>query len=119
MVGDMAEIKPIIEKSLILKLLTETFELPIENLAPIESGHMAQVFSFLAGDDDYILRFSKKNIGSFKKELFIYDNFAAPNIPIPPIIKSGEVDDLYYAISKKMPGQELSALSKEAYFNVL
>ncbi len=115
----MTDIKPIIEESLILNTLAESFEQPIKELAPIESGHIAKVFSFSAGDDEYVLRFTKKNMGSFKKELLIYENFAAPNIPIPPIIKSGELADLYYAISKKMSGQELSALSKEAYFNTL
>ena len=115
------DIKPIIEESLILDLLTKTFDRPVTELAPIESGHIAKVFSFRADDGAYILRFTNKKMGSFAKEKFVYDNFVSPKIPIPPLIKVGELDQvgLYYAISQKMPGRELSALSKDEYFETL
>ena len=115
----MDDIKPIIEESLILNLLNETFKEPIEALSSIQSGLMAQIFSFRSGSDDFVLRFTKENLGSFEKEKFIFDTFASPDIPIPPIIKLGKLDGLYYAISKKMTGRELTALSEEEYFETL
>ena len=115
----MSDIKPIIEESLILDLLNKSFDQPIEQLESIQGGHMAQVFSFRSGSDDLVIRFTKENLGSFQKEKFIYDNFATPTLPIPPIIKLGEIGNLYYAISKKMTGRELTALSKDEYMQTL
>ena len=115
----MSNIKPIIEESAILNLLAKTFDQPIQDLAPIQSGHISQVFSFKCNHRDYILHFSKELMGSFGKDKFMFDTFAAPNIPIPPVLELGEVDGLYYAISQKMPGRELDKLSRDEYFNTL
>ncbi|MEM7335241.1 MAG: aminoglycoside phosphotransferase family protein, partial [Chloroflexota bacterium] len=115
----MSDIKPIIEEPAMRELLSRTFEPPIDNLVPIESGHMARVFSFGVEDREYVLRFTKEDSGSFKKEKMIYDQFARPTIPIPPLIELGTFNELYFSISQKMPGQELSALSKDDYFQVL
>lgn len=116
----MSDIKPIVEQETILTLLRETFAVPIEDLTPLEGGLVAQTFSFTAGGQAYILRFNTGNFDvTFAKELFIYTHFASPDIPIPPILKVGRLGDLSYAISRKMVGRRLLALSRAEYEQTL
>ena len=115
----MGSVKPIVEHDVIFQLLHESFVEPIQAFAPVESGLIARVFSFRVGKTDYILRFTQSNMGSYQKELFVSQNLVAANVPIPDIVKTGSVGELFYAISKKMPGRELNTLSKDEYFQTL
>jgi hygromycin-B 4-O-kinase len=56
---------------------------------------------------------------SYLKEEFIYRNFASPQLPIPEVIKVGSCEDLFYCISRKMPGRGLKSMSKSDYEQVL
>ena len=116
----MESIKPVIEDSVIRALLGDLFEQPIHTLAPVEGGQMSQTRAFQVGDVAYILRFTTSDLEEgYQKDAFIYNNFASPNLPVPPIVKIGQHEDLHYAISEKMPGNILSALTRETYNKTL
>ena len=116
----MASIKPALDQAAILDLLQETFAEPIQELAPLEGGVVAQAMSFRAGNEEYILRLVTDKIDvSYEKEAFVYQHFASPGIPIPPIVKVGRMEEIYYAISNKMPGRGLGFLSQAEYERTL
>jgi hygromycin-B 4-O-kinase len=116
----MDSIKPIVEQETILALLQASFTTPIEALVSLEGGQVAQTFSFTAGDQAYILRFSPGSFDvTFEKERFIYTHFASSSIPIPPILKIGKLGELSYAISRKIAGRRLLALTRTEYEQIL
>jgi hygromycin-B 4-O-kinase len=112
----MESVKPILAEDAIFSLLREIFEDPILDLAPVQGGLIAQVFSFRAGEKEYILRFTKNVMeATYRKETFIHQHFASASIPVPPILKVGLLGDLFYAVTEKMAGKGLTFLSEEEY----
>lgn len=116
----MTHPKPAIEREQILELLKEHFGEPVQALEPVQGGHVAQTMSFRVGQQEYILRINPRGLGAtFWKEAFIFQHFASPAIPIPPMVKVGQLGDRVYAISRKMPGRSLQALSPVEYEELL
>ena len=113
---ERTSIKPVVEQAVILALLRDIFGEPIEDLAPVAGGITAQTLSFKVGAQEYILRFTTSSIdASYQKEAFIYQHFATARIPIPPVLKVGQLRDVYYAVSRKLPGRGLEFLSRAEY----
>ena len=109
-------VKPIVEREQIHQLLTGHFGEPVQELEPVQGGQVAQALSFRVGGQEYILRINAGSLdASFRKEVLIFQHFASPAIPIPPIVKVGYLGDLVYAISHKMPGRGLEAISRAEY----
>ena len=107
----MADIKPQLAEEAVRALLAERFLAPEGPLAPVGGGQVAQTFAFTAAGRDYIIRFNHDNmLVNFEKEAYVYQRFASPQVPIPPILQVGRLDDLVYAISQKMPGRPMTAL---------
>lgn len=116
----MTSFKPRIEPQTIQSLLDETFHRPFHDLALLEGGQMAQTYSFSVAEKEYILRFCTSSLdATYAKEAFIYRNFAAPDIPIPAILSTGERDGLLFAISEKLPGHGLEPVSLEEYLQTI
>lgn len=113
----MESVKPAVDQESILALLGETFELPIQELTPVQGGLISQTLSFRVSEKEYILRLS--TLGGFQKEAFIFQHFGSQDIPIPPILKVGRLGNNYYAISQKMPGCGLDFLSQTEYQQTL
>jgi aminoglycoside phosphotransferase (APT) family kinase protein len=68
----MPGIKPVITEEKVVTLLQQHFPASLEHLAVIHGGQIAQTFSFTIGEQDYIVRFNKDNLGAnFPKEAFI------------------------------------------------
>jgi hygromycin-B 4-O-kinase len=113
-------VKPAVDRESILALLREAFDLPIQDLTPVQGGPVAQTLSFRVSEKEYILRFTSSSMdASYQKEAFIYEHFASPEIPIPPVLKVGRLGDSYYAIAQKMPGRGLNFLSQDEYQQAL
>jgi hygromycin-B 4-O-kinase len=110
--------KPQIAESDILAVLRERFATPIEDLAVVSGGQIAQTYGFSAGGERYILRFTQHMGANLDKELFIQRLLVASPVPIPPILHVGRFGDLHYAISRRMPGALLTALPPDAFEDV-
>src|SRR4051812_14793468 len=109
--GPMPGVKPQLSEDAVRRLLTERFQAPEGLLTPVGGGQIAQTFAFTAGGQDYILRINRDNmLVNLEKEAYVARHFAAPGVPIPPILQVGRLDGLVYAIAPKMPGQPMTAL---------
>ncbi|MBO0795458.1 MAG: aminoglycoside phosphotransferase family protein [Ktedonobacteraceae bacterium] len=107
----MPDFRPLVDHDQILTLLRQHFRAPITDLAPVEGGQVARVFSFRTGEQAYILRFNTDNLGSnFAKELYLSRIIVSPHIPIAPTLHVGHLGNLQFAISARMPGQLLEQL---------
>ncbi len=112
----MENLKPTVDQETILLLLKDTFELPISELTPAQGGMIAQALSFRVNDKGYILRFKTGAMdATYQKDIFIYHHFASSVLPVAPILKVGWFENLFYAISEKLPGKGLGFLSEEEY----
>lgn len=116
----MESVKPEVTAEKITALLAENFGEPIESLSELKGGLVAQALSFTAGQREYVLRFmTGKMEASYRKEEFLYRNFASPGLPIPEVVKTGSFEDLFYCISRKMPGRGLKSMANDEYEKVL
>jgi hygromycin-B 4-O-kinase len=112
----MESVKPEVTTEKVLILLAGTFNVPIEGLSELEGGLVAKALSFRAGGRDYVLRFmTGKMEASYAKEEFLYRNFASPELPIPEVVRVGNYEDLFFCISRKLPGRGLKSLTNEEY----
>jgi hygromycin-B 4-O-kinase len=116
----MDSVRPDVADSEIISLLKDSFDHQIEELTSIQEGLVEQTFSFRVDGDLYNLRLITSSIEvSYQKEAFISRNFSSPSIPIPPVIKFGQIGDIYYLISKKLPGRSLGSISPTEYEEAL
>jgi hygromycin-B 4-O-kinase len=81
---------------------------PVTDVARIALGEWSQAFSLRCGDADYIARFSAVEEDFAKDRLAAA--FAAPDLPIPPIIAMGRAFDGFYAISRRAFGEFIDDL---------
>jgi hygromycin-B 4-O-kinase len=116
----MPAIKPALSNEQVITLLQEHFSAPIEHLSGINSGQIAQTFSFTSGGQEYIMRFNRDNMGAnFPKEAFIAERIASPAIPIPHVVHVGRFQELHYSITVKVPGRPLDRLPPAEYAQLL
>ena len=107
--------QPSVTDEQIVALLQQYFTFPITQLAPLEGGNVSQTLSFTADGQDYVIRFSQHMGANFEKEAWLYPRLAAAHIPIPPIISTGRLGELHYAISQHAVGQHVHSLPLQAY----
>lgn len=105
----MPDLRPAVDQAQVLTLLKQHFNEPISDFAPVEGGQVARTFTFRAGEQEYIVRFNKDNMltSNFPKEEYVYRKLAATHIPMPPIVQVGRLDELHFAISRKVLGKML------------
>ncbi|HEY4384328.1 MAG TPA: hypothetical protein VGN34_07640 [Ktedonobacteraceae bacterium] len=103
----MPDLRPMVATEQVLALLNQHFSAPILNLAPVEGGQVARVFSFRVKDQEYIVRFNldKMMTSKFPKEVYLARKLAATSLPLAPIVHVGRLDTLHFIISRKMPGR--------------
>ncbi|HEY6540487.1 MAG TPA: aminoglycoside phosphotransferase family protein [Ktedonobacteraceae bacterium] len=116
----MPAIKPALSDEQVITLLQEHFPTPLEHLTVINSGQIAQTYSFTAGGQEYIVRFNRDNMGAnFPKEAFIAGRITSPRIPIPRVVHIGRFQELHYSITVKVPGRPLDQLPAAEYARLL
>jgi hygromycin-B 4-O-kinase len=79
------------------------------DLSLITGGEESQVYRFRSGTRTYIIRINRALEG-FQKDAFAYRRFARANLPIPEIIRIGQIEDHFYCISENVPGLTLQDL---------
>jgi hygromycin-B 4-O-kinase len=83
-------------------------------LLPVLQGEESQAFSFHHRGGDYIVRVNESASG-FKKDLFAYQTFTRPELPIPEILHIGSLDDEYaICVSRRAPRVTLQDLDVAA-----
>lgn len=114
----MSYSKPTIDTDAILTLLRQQFADDITRLESIQSGHVAQTYSFAVREKDFIIRFNTSS-EAFEKDAYAYNNFSTADIPIPRIVNIGAINGLYYAISKKLPGTMVNYMTDAEFRKVI
>ncbi|MDA1256842.1 MAG: aminoglycoside phosphotransferase family protein [Chloroflexi bacterium] len=101
-------IKPSIERRQVQAVLSRHFGAAVEDIAPVDTGQIARVFSFDVGGKGFIVRFVKPvTAESIEKDRFVAKRLASSEVPVPPIIQQGVSGDLHYAIASLVPGVPL------------
>ena len=78
----------------------------------IPGGDESQVFRFDSEGQAFILRLNP-SVHNFKKDAFVHNRFARPELPIPEVIGLGDFEDCFYCISRRLPGRTLQDLEPE------
>ncbi len=101
-------IRPKVETPHVITLLGEYFGAAVNNLEPINTGQMSRVFSFDYEGRGYVARFvTAQTAESIEKDRYIAELLASSAVPVPPIIHSGTVGEVHYAITRRIPGEPL------------
>ena len=90
----------------------------VSDLAPLSEGEESQAYRFRSGARTYVVRVNRAITG-FEKDAFVYRRFARRNLPIPEVIRIGEIGDHFFCISENMPGVTLQDLKPEDLHLVL
>lgn len=103
------------------KLIREWFGGDVAGLRPLAGGVFSRAFVFRAAGREYVIRLNQEVHAreSFAKDDYAWRHFAAPELPIPRIVTTGESDGYHYAISERAAGTTLDACSPAARRAVL
>ncbi len=116
----MNDVRPAITQEKIKAFLETHFAAPVETLTVIKPGHFAQVYGFHVRGMAYVIRVvSSTKTTSFTKEEFIFAQLLSSQIPAPPNLNIGRMDELYFAISHRIPGAPLDTLPQAEHDAVL
>lgn len=111
----MSTVKTKINKDLVLDFLKENFDASITNIEFISGGESSQAFSFHSDKGNFVIRINS-NKRSFEKDEYAFNTFASEKIPIPKIVRIGQIDEKYYfAISTLAIGKIINELTEEEY----
>jgi hygromycin-B 4-O-kinase len=115
----MSTVKTKINQDIVFSYIKDNFDNSISNLEFINGGEMSQAFSFQTSKGNFVIRVNTSS-RSFLKDQKAFDLFGNKGIPIPKIIKIGQIDDVYFfAISEKAEGKHITALTDEEYNKTL
>src|SRR5579875_948900 len=105
----MGDLRPSVTHEQVLTLLSQYFSMLVTGLVELDGGSVARTFSFQADGQEYVVRFNldKMLTSNFPKELYVWRKLAGTDIPMAPMIEVGRMNDLHFAISRKIPGKTL------------
>lgn len=81
----------------------------VQDVTSIEMGELSKVFSFKSKEGAFVVHFRQES-ESLEKARYIYGAYGE-QLPIPRIVKAGEMDGLFYTISHKVQGTPMSLLA--------
>lgn len=115
----MSTVKTKIKQDIVFSFIKNNFDNSISNLELINGGEMSQAFSFQISKGNFVIRINTSS-RAFYKDQKAFEIFGNNGIPIPEIIKIGQIDDIYhFAISKKAEGKHITDLTEEEYKKTL
>ena len=115
----MSTVKTKINQDIVFSFVKNNFDDSISNLEFINGGEMSQAFSFQTNRGNFVIRVNTSP-RSFYKDEKAFERFSDKGVPIPKIIKIGQIDHVYYfAISEKAEGRHITDLTEEEYKKIL
>lgn len=96
--------QPEISLDVVNALLAAEMPGPIRDLEPLVGGNVGRVFGFVSAGDAFVIRFNWRSIGGFGKEAVIARLLAGSTVPFPRLVKTGQAQELDWAISARLPG---------------
>jgi len=97
-------------------LLRERFGGEVTEVRPLAGGEFSRAFAFAAGGRAYVVRLGAfvHAAEAFAKDDYAWRHFAAPALPIPRVVATGRSGDDHFAISERVAGERLEALTPAA-----
>lgn len=106
------EIKPTLSREEVREVLQTDGDGDVTDLEPILGGQISQTFSFRRRSRDLIIRFAtRRGRTGFSKEAYVAGRFGSPKLPMARILRIGTHRNLCFAISERVRGQTMRALS--------
>lgn len=103
--------KPTVSRSSLIAIITRALG-EVSDLTQITEGDESRAFSFRATGANYVVRINQTSDG-FNKDAYAYQRFATAALPIPEIVKLGELDGGHvYCISRRASGVTLQDLAR-------
>jgi hygromycin-B 4-O-kinase len=106
--------KPLVDNHALLDLLHSRFG-PTGTLTPISEGEESRAFCWRTDGEDLILRINRDRLG-FDKDAFVAGRLSTPALPIPEVLEIGSFGDVFFCLSRHMPGSTLQSLPQGAAF---
>jgi hygromycin-B 4-O-kinase len=100
--------KPSFRPAAALAVLEDCMD-DISAFEPIVEGGESQAYRFQSGTRSFVMRINPWQEG-FEKDAFAYRRFARPGLPIPEVIKIGQIDGHFFCVSEYIPGVTLQDL---------
>ncbi len=91
------------------EILKGVFSKNVTNLSPIEMGELSKVFSFVVEDKPYVVHFRKSGESLDKADYM--SKVYGDRLPIPSVVMSGKIDEIFFGISNKAEGKPISSYS--------
>lgn len=114
----MSTVKTRVNQDEVAIFLKKKFDDEVSNIEFISGGELSQAFSFVAKNENLVIRFGT-NTNGYEKDKYASEHFGSEKIPIPKIKEIGQFDEKYsYAISEKADGQTLNKLNDEEYAEI-
>ncbi|GCE12892.1 phosphotransferase family protein [Tengunoibacter tsumagoiensis] len=114
----MPDLRPVVDREQVLTALGQYFSAPITSLTPVEGGQVMRTFTFRVGEQDnqdYIVRFNHDTMltSNLPKEIYIAGKLVVAPVPMSPVLYTGRLNELHFAISLKVPGQMVESLIEQ------
>ncbi len=84
----------------------------VSGFTAITEGEESQAYRFQSGGRGFVVRINRGSEG-FEKDALAYGRFARADLPIPEVIRIGQIDHHYFCISEALPGVTLQDLAPE------
>ena len=97
--------------------LTEKLGRTVADVALVGAGAWSRCFGFRQGADEMVIRFGQY-VDDFEKDQLAH-RYAVPELPIPEVLDIGTTDSGYYAISRRVHGSPLEAVTAEQWAAVV
>lgn len=108
----MSTFKTKIDGEAVSDFLKQRYDSAVTDFIKITGGELSQAFSYTNDGASYVIRINGDDHG-FKKDLYAYEHFISPRIPIPKTIDLGTFNDsFFYSITEKVPGKILDECSE-------
>lgn len=103
-----------VDLNLAQAFLADHLDRPAADVSPVGAGAWSQCFGFRQGADEFVIRFGR-HVDDFEKDRWAFRH-AGPNLPIPEVTDLGLYGDAYYAISRRVHGIPLEAVSTTQWY---
>jgi hygromycin-B 4-O-kinase len=111
--------KPRLQNDELIHLIKPHWAQPIAHLIKLAEGEDSQAFRFTSENRQFVIRVNKSNYG-FKKDEYTFNHLANSNIPVPRVIKIGQLDkEHFFCITEFIEGPTLQELPQQDIENLL
>jgi hygromycin-B 4-O-kinase len=107
-------VRPDLDRRAVERFLQQRLGCSVQGLRALKPGELCKVYAFVADGHEFVIRLGTMR-ESFERDRYAFENFGSPRVPIPRIVEIGRFDDLWFAISDRLPGTPMFDLPRDEY----